>query len=172
MPSLHVLLDTQLSGLLLDVHSGHRGQCEIHIAGRAGSPPLGIEEGQRMGPRLAGRQIIPQIHIFPHRRVDTADIADKAVIQEYPHVIVSEEAVFQRAYVIFRQAEGYGILQAKEAVMRPPVIADGEGASVLLPGARGIGIAQIGNALPGCAKAGVRFVAPSSGQKSLVRIFP
>ena len=125
----HLLADLQVAGFLLDVHPGHGGQGEVHVAGGAGGAALGIEEGQGMGPGGPFLQIVPQIHILAHGGVDAADVAHQLVIQEHPHIIVAEEVVFQRPHIVRRQGELHGVLHPEEAVVVVAVIAGGEGAS-------------------------------------------
>ena len=73
--------------------------------------------------RIALGNIIPKINVSSHRAVNTSDIADQPSIQEHPHIIVAEEIVFQRAYVILSQLEVDAVLHAEEVVVRQAVIA-------------------------------------------------
>ena len=135
----HLLADLQVAGFLLDVHPGHGGQGEVHVAGGAGGAALGIEEGQGMGLGFGASvplQVVPQIHILAHGGVDAADVAHQLVIQEHPHIIVAEEVVFQGPHVVRRQGELHGVLHPEEAVVVVAVIAAGEASSRLLPDVR------------------------------------
>ena len=124
----NLLADLQVAGFLLDVHAGHGGQGEVHVAGGAGGAALGIEEGQGMGPGGPFLQIVPQVHILAHGGVDAAEVAHQLIVQEHPHIIVAEEIVFQGPHVVRRQGELHGVLHAKEAVVPLAVITAGEGA--------------------------------------------
>ena len=55
--------------------------------------------------------------------MDAADVADKRIVQKDPHIVVTEERVFQRPDIVRRQREFDGILHAEEGVVRLPVVA-------------------------------------------------
>ena len=56
--------------------------------------------------------------------MDAADVADERIVQKDPHIVVTEERVFQRPDIVRRQREFDGILHAEEGVVRLPVVAD------------------------------------------------
>ena len=121
-----LLIDHQAARRLLDVDAGDRREREVHVAGGAGRAALGIEDRQRV---LFGRcpafltQIVPQIDVFADRGMDAADVADERIVQKDPHIVVTEERVFQRPDIVRRQREFDGILHAEEGVVRLPVVA-------------------------------------------------
>ena len=50
--------------------------------------------------------VVPQVHILAHGGVHAADVTHQLAVQEYPHIIVAEEVILQRAHVIVGQVEG------------------------------------------------------------------
>ena len=65
--------------------------------------------------------------------MDAADVADELPIQEHPKVIIAEEVILQRAFVIRRQVEADGEIHAEEPVVGPAVIAPREFRSKVTP---------------------------------------
>ena len=127
------LADSELGGLLLDVHARYRRECKVHVAGRARGSSLGVEEGERMCACLAYFEVVPKIDILADGRVNAADIADEPVVKEHPHIVVAEEVVLQRALIVFREREAYGILHTEEAVVVSSVVAVRQGRAFFRP---------------------------------------
>ena len=65
--------------------------------------------------------------------MDAADVADELPIQEHPKVIIAEEVILQRAFVIRRQVEADGEIHAEEPVVGLAVIAPREVRSKVTP---------------------------------------
>ena len=116
----------QVGGFLLDVDAGDGRKREAHVAGGAGSAALGVEEGERVLAGIPLLQIVPQINVLADGGVNAADVADELVVQEHPHVVVTEEVILQRADIILRQLELHSVLHTEEGVVRNAVIAVGK----------------------------------------------
>ena len=65
--------------------------------------------------------------------MDAADVADERIVQKDPHIVVTEERVFQRPDIVRRQREFDGILHAEEGVVRLPVVADRKRCGFICP---------------------------------------
>ena len=127
------LADSELGGLLLDVHARYRRECKVHVAGRARGSSLGVEEGERMCACLAHFEVVPKVDILADGRVNAADIANELVVKEHPHIVVAEEVVLQRALIVCGEREAYGILHAEEAVVVSSVVAVRQGLAFFRP---------------------------------------
>ena len=131
-----LLIDHQAARCLFDVDAGDRREREVHVAGGAGRAALSIEDRQRVLLGLCPAfltQIVPQIDVFADRGMDAADVADERIVQKDPHIVVTEERVFQRPDIVRRQREFDGILHAEEGVVRLPVVADRKRCGFICP---------------------------------------
>ena len=125
----HFLADRQISRRLLERNARDGRQREVHVACGTGCAAFRVEDRQRMRFGLCAFfpidfvDIIPQIDVLADRRMDTADVADKLLIEEDPHIVVTEECVFQRPHIVRRQREFNGVLHPEVGVVRPAVVA-------------------------------------------------
>jgi len=69
--------------------------------------------------------------------MDAADVADERIVQKDPHIVVTEERVFQRPDIVRRQREFNGVLHPEVGVVRPAVVARRKDAHVFCFGCKG-----------------------------------
>ena len=113
----NLFLNLQLTVLISRRYGRNRRQCKLHVAGGAGKASLGVVELERMFAGIAFFDIVPQVHICADGTVHTADITYETAVQEYPHIVITEEVVLQRTHIVLRQFKLHAVLHAEHVVM-------------------------------------------------------
>ena len=113
----NLLLYLKLAVLVLRRHRGNGGQGELHVAGGAGQTALSVIELKRVLARVALRDVVPTGSHMRRWSCARRNVTNKPAIEEYPHIVIAEEVVLQRANIIFSQLELDAVLHAEHVVV-------------------------------------------------------